>query len=57
MQPLARPFVRGHGRGTLFHNRFPWIALWHSNLCIRIRIAPPESDGFLLLSVSAGENT
>ena len=35
----------------------PWPTLWHSNLCICIRITPPVSDGCLLLSVCTGEST
>ena len=35
----------------------PWATLWHSNLCIRIRITPPASEGYLLLSVCTGEST
>ena len=35
----------------------PWATLWHSNLCICIRITPPVSDGCLLLSVCTGEST
>ena len=34
-----------------------WPTLWHSNLCICIRITPPVSDGCLLLSVCTGEST
>ena len=47
-QPLARLFVRGHDRGAPFQTSIPRITLWHSNLGFRIRIAPPESDGYLL---------
>ena len=31
---------------TLFDIRVPWITLWHSDPLIRIRIAPPASEGY-----------
>ena len=36
---------------TLFDTSVPWITLWQSDLSIRIRIAPPASEGYPLFSV------
>ena len=36
---------------TLFDIRVPWITLWQSDLSIRIRIAPPASEGYFIFSV------
>ena len=36
---------------TLFDMSVPWITLWQSDPSIRIRIAPPASEGYLLFSV------
>ena len=35
---------------TLFVTSVPWITLWQSDLSIRIRIAPPASEGYPLFS-------
>ena len=59
MQPLARPFVRGHGRGALFHISMPWIAKWQSYLFIRAQIEPypkPQSLQDELRSVCRGRS-
>ena len=36
---------------TLFDTSVPWITLWQSDPSIRIRIAPPASEGYQLFSV------